>query len=99
MNRRQYQEQLRRRQEKQDNINNRYFILSCMMTFLLLVIASFLLDDAIFSNHWPILRYLVTLACFIISVVLLITGDHSEIKIQLYFLTLPIRKSLLIPAG
>lgn len=81
MNRRQYQEQLRKRQEKQDNINNYYFILSCMMAFLLLVIASFMLDDAVFSNNWPILRYLVALACFVLSVVLLITGDHSEVKI------------------
>lgn len=81
MNRRQYQAQLRKRQEKQDNINNYYFILSCMMAFLLLVIASFMLDDAVFSNHWPILRYLVALACFVLSVVLLITGDHSNIKI------------------
>ena len=81
INRRQYQEQLRKRQEKQDNINNYYFILSCMMAFLLLVIASFMLDDAIFNSNWPILRYLVALACFVLSVVLLITGDHSEIKI------------------
>ena len=81
MNRREYQQQLKLRQEKQDNINNRYFILSCMMAFLLLVLASFLLDDAVFSNNWPILRYLVALACFVLSVVLLISGDHSEIKI------------------
>ena len=81
MNRRQYQEQLRMRQEKQNNINNRYFILSCMMAFLLLVIASFMLDAAIFNNNWSILRYLVALACFILSVVLLITGDRSKIKI------------------
>ena len=88
MNRRQYQEQLRMRQEKQNNINNRYFILSCMMAFLLLVIASFMLDDAIFNNNWSILRYLVALACFILSVVLLITGDRSKIKIQFCFFDL-----------
>lgn len=81
MNRRQYQAQLRMRKEKQDNINNRYFILSCMMAFLLLVIASFMLDDAIFNNNWPILRYLVALACFVLSVVLLISGDRSNIKL------------------
>lgn len=81
MNRRQYQKQLRMRKEKQDNINNRYFILSCMMAFLLLVIASFMLDDAIFNNNWPILRYLVALACFVLSVVLLIFGDRSNIKL------------------
>lgn len=81
MNRRQYQAQLRMRKEKQDNINNRYFILSCMMAFLLLVIASFMLDDAIFNNNWSILRYLVALACFVLSVVLLISGDRSNIKI------------------
>lgn len=81
MNRRQYQKQLRIRQEKQDNINNRYFILSCMMAFLLLVIASFMLDDAIFNNNWPILRYLMALACFVLSVVLLISGDRSKIKL------------------
>lgn len=81
MNRRQYQKQLRIRKEKQDNINNHYFILSCMMAFLLLVIASFMLDDAIFNNNWPILRYLVALACFVLSVVLLISGDRSNIKL------------------
>lgn len=81
MNRRQYQKQFKLHQEKQDNINNHYFVLCYMLAFLLLFLAAFMLDDAAFSHNWPVLRYLAALACFVFSVVLLIAGDHSKIKI------------------